>query len=665
MIEAIAFAARLFAAHLIGAMAAGLVATAAIAAEPPTTIVIFDGSGSMWGKLDGERDTKFANARDALRRALPKVAPQSRVGLAAFGHRRRGDCSDTEIMLPPEPVDTARIMALLEKFNPRGKGPLVAAMKEAGASIAKAPGATSLILIHDDPDNCAQDPCAAADELEKANPKLAIHVVSIGLSKADSQRMACVPRITGGRHFDVQDVATLGTALDEAFRLAGLDARNAPPGPGATATKPAGKQAPPAPEDNGPSGLKLSATLGPGGPAVIVPLAWRVSKAGAAAGSAPISAVRAATLDLPLAAGSYLVEAQHGLVKATETVEVKARGATRIAVPFQAGAVRVAATLQKGTAPLEQAVFSITDVPAAGAAARTVWSGGADAPPVFLPVGTWRVTAELDRARVERLVTITPGALIDAGLIFGAGRLRAKATDRDGGQPLERVTFRVTEDDADSPDGRREVARSAAVEPEFTLAAGTYYLSARQGQAEVRERVLVNAGDDVSRTLVLPLGRLTLQSRLAGAATLLQANVGYHIERTDMPQEPIASSSPTARIELPAGRYRVESVLGGLNARVSREIDIRAGASTPLSFDHLAGTLQMKTAGGRVPTAGEVLWIIRDDQDKTVWQSLQTDPRAYLAPGRYKITAESRDRRGVAEIEVKSGAIQSVEIPLE
>jgi hypothetical protein len=99
-----------------------------------------------------------------------------------------------------------------------------------------------------------------------------------------------------------------------------------------------------------------------------------------------------------LPAGSYVVEVAHGLVKASETVEVKAKGATRSAVALQAGAIRVTATLQNGTPALDQAVFAISDVPAGTAAARTVWSGGADAPPVILPAGTWRISAELDRA---------------------------------------------------------------------------------------------------------------------------------------------------------------------------------------------------------------------------------------------------------------------------
>ncbi len=338
---------------------------------------------------------------------------------------------------------------------------------------------------------------------------------------------------------------------------------------------------------------------------------------------------------------------------------------TRIAIPFQAGAVRVSATLHKGTPPLDQAVFTISDVPTGSTPARTVWTGGADAPPVFLPVGTWRVSAELDRAKSERQVMVIPGAMIDATLAFGAGRLRVRASERDGGPALEHVTFRITEDDADSPDGRREVARSTATEPEFTLGAGTYYLSARHGQAEVRERVLVNAGDDVSRTLTLALARLNLQSKLAGSAAVLDTAIAYRVDRLDAKQDTIRVSSAAAKLELPAGRYRIESLLGTQNARITREVELKTGGGANLAFEHLAASIQLKASTALGLAASDLLWNIRDAQDRSVWQSLQPTPRAYLAAGRYKIIAESRDRRGHADIELKGGEVRVVEVQLE
>ena len=82
----------------------------AAGAETGALLVIVDGSGSMWAPIEGGRQTKLVLAREALRRGLGKFAPQARVGLAVFGHRR-GDCSDVEVVRQPEPLDVGSLMA--------------------------------------------------------------------------------------------------------------------------------------------------------------------------------------------------------------------------------------------------------------------------------------------------------------------------------------------------------------------------------------------------------------------------------------------------------------------------------------------------------------------------------------------------------------------------
>ena len=86
-------------------------ATAAQGNEPASVVIVFDGSCSMWGNVEGVRASKLVLARDAVRRALGKIGSQTRVGLASFGHRR-GDCADVEMIRPPEPVDVARFSSL-------------------------------------------------------------------------------------------------------------------------------------------------------------------------------------------------------------------------------------------------------------------------------------------------------------------------------------------------------------------------------------------------------------------------------------------------------------------------------------------------------------------------------------------------------------------------
>src|SRR5690606_9660171 len=127
-----------------------------------------DGSGSMWGKIPGDSAAKFVLAREALRQILPALDRTAEVGLVLFGHRRRGDCSDVEQAVSVRPLDPARLLAPLDALNPKGRGPLTLAMVAAADVLPNDEGRASLILIHDDFDNCQADPCQIAGELHRA-----------------------------------------------------------------------------------------------------------------------------------------------------------------------------------------------------------------------------------------------------------------------------------------------------------------------------------------------------------------------------------------------------------------------------------------------------------------------------------------------------------------
>ena len=192
--------------------------TGAQAQQPASVIVVFDGSGSMWGPIEGTKAHKVVLARDAVRRALARIGPQTRVGLVAFGHRR-GDCGDVELLRPLEPLDVPRFTDTLGEDNPRGRGPLTTALREAAKSMPPGPGRRSLVLIHDDADNCQQNVCAAAEELRRAG--IVAHVRRPRL-EAERRSDHGVPAADHGRTA-VQCAHRRAdrAGVDEALRLAG------------------------------------------------------------------------------------------------------------------------------------------------------------------------------------------------------------------------------------------------------------------------------------------------------------------------------------------------------------------------------------------------------------------------------------------------------------
>ncbi len=133
----------------------------------------------------------------------------------------------------------------------------------------------------------------------------------------------------------------------------------------------------------------------------------------------------------------------------------------------------------------------------------------------------------------------------------------------EGGPVASDASFVITEDDPDAPQGRREITRSAHPEPKLSLPAGTYYVTARLGDAEVRQRIAVGPGDTVKRTLVLGMARLEVTAAMEAGALPAGAGLLHRVLTLDgEPREVARSTSTPANFTLASGRYRIETLLG-------------------------------------------------------------------------------------------------------
>ena len=499
-------------------------APAVPAAEPASLIVVVDGSRSMAGQLEGGgKQNRIALVREALRPLLAKVGAQTRVGLAAFGHRR-GNCIDVETMRAPESVDVEPMMALLGQIRPKGRRPLTLALRETAKRLPKGSGPRSLLLIHDGADNCQTDLCAAAAEFSAAG--ITVHVVSIGAPPQDQAKMSCLPQATGGRHFTAQNAEQLVAFIGEAVRLSSN--RSAVAGFTTTIVPPA-----PIPA-SGPPALHLRAVLAPNTEPLGVPLYWTVT----ADDQTKTVLFEAWTANpvVPIAPGRYVVEAGNGLVSGREAVTVRENRPLAVSLQLGAGAVHLRAVEKKTGAPLPDAIFTVSAGKGPDGPPLAVFKAGEAAP--LLPAGRLYVRADLGRVRSEpQVLDVKTGQTADVDIPLDVGRLYLSTGARDGINPLETPIFIVTEDDP--PRERREVARSAARQAEFVLPPGIYTVVARQGGVEAREHVEIGSGDSVKRTLFASAGRLSLSStvvrcRRGGRSRLLhdqaprRADAGGH-----------------------------------------------------------------------------------------------------------------------------------------
>lgn len=621
--------------------------TAQAQEAPPTAMIVVDGSGSMWGNLGAEKRPKLEIVRDALRALLPSLRPDARVGLASFGHRRRGSCGDAEVIVPPDAGSAERLAVPVDKMNAVGKGPLVLALRESANAIAGATPA-SVILVADDIDNCGQDVCTALNDILATSPNLVVHTIALGFDKPRIAHISCIARMTGGKLWDAQDAAGFASALGQAVNFAHLQT-NASPTPVPQAEAPAEKQAPGAPP-----GLYLSAGLGASSATLDTPVHWRITKSGGE--GELVRDTRAAVLYEKLEPGRYDIEATLGLARARQTVDVTGDAATEVRIDLNGGVLKMAARPANDAPPIAAPVFIVT--PAGDTDGTPVWVGRDAQPEIVLPAGEYVVTAETGNARQQSKVTIAPATGTSFNSVLAAGTLELNAIRgtpaAPGDQVASDVTFILYQDDPDAPQGRREVARSAAPNPAFVLPAGTYYITARTPTSEVREQIAIGAGDVVKRALALSLGHVKLAATLGGQPATVANPVTFRIVRMGQePREIVRTTQKDPEFELSAGRYRLEASLGTGNVLAAAEINLAAGQAQKVNLPLEGGSVTLKRADA--PGAGnDVFWEVRDDKQRIVLRSSQPQPTAILSPGRYMVSAETASRPLQNTIEVKA-----------
>lgn len=609
--------------------------TQALAQQPPAATIVIDGSGSMAGWLDGAKASKIDMVRAALAPALAKVPPPGAVGLMAFGHRRKGNCGDVEAIVAPGPGALEQTIAALPNIATTGKGPLVQALRQAAQGLGPS-GKRSIILLHDDPDNCNQDACEAANAIAKSSPGLAIHVITLNPKPQTAAAMTCVTQATRGRQFVAVDEASLNTAVVEVMTLAALD--NVPP------PKPAVRP------DAGPeaklseAGLVLTASLTSGGPILAEPVRWRITKDGAA----PIEIIDTEVVKA-LPAGRYGVEARLGLATATQTIDVADGKASAATFVLQAGRIVVAQDPDGDDASL----ITVTRLDPARA---PLFVGRTPTAPLVLPAGTYELRVDDGLTHQVSRITVAAGSDSNVGRPPPSGQLELEAVSAENGPPLEAVTYTIEKDDPDSPQGRREIARSAAPRPDFTLPAGTYYVTARSRQAEARQQLAISAGTSVRQTLVLALAQLTLGAKGHASLSPQGPALNFRVLSLDGGEREVARSADAAPVlTLPAGRYRIEAKLGSENARAALDTDLVAGKDAQVTLDIPAGQVKLDRAGGD----GSIIEV-EDAAGNVVWHAGAGETAtALLAPGRYRYkTPDGLDKT----FEVRAGDRQTLRL---
>lgn len=190
-------------------------ATMASAQDQPNTVLVMDGSGSMWGQVDGV--AKITIAQEVVGNLLSDFPAEQGLGLTVYGHRERGECTDIETVVAPATGTAARITTAVYAIKPLGKTPMTDAVIAAAQALRYTEEKATVILVSDGVETCNPDPCAAARLLEEAGIDFTAHVIGfdIGSDAEALAQMQCIADETGGQFLTADTADQLTAALTQ------------------------------------------------------------------------------------------------------------------------------------------------------------------------------------------------------------------------------------------------------------------------------------------------------------------------------------------------------------------------------------------------------------------------------------------------------------------
>ena len=188
-----------------------LISQYALAQEKPQAMIVFDASGSMWGQIDGE--AKITIAKKALNKVVSNWDANVDLGLIAYGHRKKGDCSDIQTLVPIGQVDKKGMISKVQKIKPKGKTPISQSIKKAAEALKYTEEKATVILISDGKETCNADPCATAKALENEGIDFIAHVIGFNVDKQTDKQLKCIADVTGGEYFSAKNASSLNDAM--------------------------------------------------------------------------------------------------------------------------------------------------------------------------------------------------------------------------------------------------------------------------------------------------------------------------------------------------------------------------------------------------------------------------------------------------------------------
>jgi hypothetical protein len=630
---------------LAAATATGMVIAGQAAAAERKAILVFDFSAGMAAGFGGA--AKSVTLRELMPEAASKLDPALQLGALVYGQRPRSGCTNISTLVPVGTLDPSALVTRIGAMRAhRSRSPLTDAIN-AGVTTAGTEPADILAVIGG-AESCNKDLCAFAEALAGSRPDVHVSVIGIGLDEPTTAAIQCISALTGGTYTPAADREALALALQSGFSRLGKGTSSP-------------TEAPPAPPE-----LQLSLTLAAEKPALAVPIDWQITRVAQGAPGTVVYRGQEPQPKLALEAGRYQVRATLDRAVGEIDVDVAPVGPTAVALALNAGIVTVQSSVL--STPGEQPAMMVLSRERAGAgtSAETLLMEPVRNQRLVLPAGAYNLVVEKGLVRTEQRLVIEPGSELSQSTDITAGTLSVALNGATAQSSADGTRIVVSEAEPSATNGQREVARSGAQQPSFTLPPGRYTISAAQGNARTELDVTVRAGEIVRVPVSLSVGEIIVSTALPDWPSALTETLREQIwielwqRAGDTPTLIERTSRAQFNKALAPGSYRIDLGIGVGPARLQQAFDVVAGQPTTLALNPELGVVTLRQANAR-----DVQWEVRDASGAVLFDVARPEPQLALAPGTYQAVARWRGKTKTTPFVVTAGDINTVEVAPE
>src|SRR5699024_3188470 len=167
--------------------------------------------------------TRIEAARQALHSVVDSLEDHQDVGLRVFaGEITDGDapeaCEDSKLAVEIGSDNRSELTEAIDEYEAIGaRTPLAYALEQAAGDLGDE-GNRTIVLVSDGEENCAPDPCEAAEAIAEEGIDLAIHTVGFQIEDDEAaearEQLQCIADAGGGQYHDASDAETLTHTLE-------------------------------------------------------------------------------------------------------------------------------------------------------------------------------------------------------------------------------------------------------------------------------------------------------------------------------------------------------------------------------------------------------------------------------------------------------------------